>query len=307
MKVTVHFEWPNLPEKTSKLSIPRSWVEKKKVADVIELFVDAYNGKNPDSTIDKGNVHLATAATLGDKVVSDGKIDESLEDRMDYYICEGPFMSSHVDTSAVVDDANAGKLRCKNYGCGKYYTEEENVDGCCKHHVMPPFFHDTIKGWQCCRDKKAFDWEEFQLIEGCSAGKHSQVAQASVFAASPTVAAADKAEAAAPLKTAADYNAANPEAASAAKAAERTLVRKSSRNADGTARCQNKGCGKTFTVAENSTDACVHHSGQAVFHDTMKYWSCCPNAKKMDFDDFMAVPGCTTGWHDDGVIDIAQK
>ena len=54
----MHFEWPNLPEKTSKLSIPRSWVEKKKVADVIELFVDAYNGKNPDSTIDKGNVHL---------------------------------------------------------------------------------------------------------------------------------------------------------------------------------------------------------------------------------------------------------
>jgi hypothetical protein len=29
-----------------------------------------------------------------------------------------------------------------------------------------------------------------------------------------------------------------------------------------------------------------------VFHETAKFWSCCPNKKVYDFDDFQNIPGC---------------
>ena len=41
-----------------------------------------------------------------------------------------------------------------------------------------------------------------------------------------------------------------------------------------------------------------------MFHDTLKFWSCCPEKKCFEFDTFMAVPGCVTGFHDDGVIEL---
>ena len=49
----------------------------------------------------------------------------------------------------------------------------------------------------------------------------------------------------------------NPAAASAASAAAKSLVRKSSRKEDGSAKCQRKGCQKTFIVAENAPEACL--------------------------------------------------
>lgn len=108
------------------------------------------------------------------------------------------------------------------------------------------------------------------------------------------------------LKSIADYNSENPNASSAASSAAKSLIRKSSRKEDGTAKCQRKGCQKVFQVAENTSEAslCVFHRGQPVFHDAVKFWSCCPEKKCFDFDEFLAVPGCGTGVHDDGEIDI---
>jgi hypothetical protein len=209
--------------------------------------------------------------------------------------------------------SNSDQLRCKNYGCGKFYSESENTDTSCRHHVSPPFFHDLIKGWSCCKDRKAYDWDEFQLIEGCAVGRHSNVEQKQLFSQSPTVAAAEAAsqnssDSAPPppvLKSIADYNTQNPDAATAAGSALKSVtVRKSTRREDGTAKCQNKGCQKDFIVAENTATSCTYHCGQAIFHDAAKFWSCCPNSKRYDFDEFMLVPGCTTGYHDDGVIDL---
>jgi hypothetical protein len=45
-------------------------------------------------------------------------------------------------------------------------------------------------------------------------------------------------------------------------------------------------------------------TGNPVFHDAIKLWSCCPDKKCYDFETFLAVPGCATGFHDDGVIDL---
>jgi hypothetical protein len=328
----IHLNWTDYPEKTSKIAIPGKWETEKSVSAVMELFVDAYNAKNPDHVLDIESIHLETQSDgQGDKVYSDAIIGDVLENRNDYYIRPGTYKSPTKEeldaaksASASTTASNEGKLRCRNYGCQKYYTEEENCDTACCHHILPPYFHDTIKGWQCCRDKKAFDWEEFQAIAGCTVSRHSTEDPGQAIALSAREEAgreiaAERAAGASSssndgnelpktvLKSIEQFNIDNPDAASATGTATKMMSapRKSSRNADGmTARCQRKGCGKTIVVSENNPTACNYHGGQAVFHDAMKYWSCCPDKKKMDFDEFMAVPGCCVGNHDDGLVDL---
>ncbi|KIK06594.1 hypothetical protein K443DRAFT_674256 [Laccaria amethystina LaAM-08-1] len=63
-------------------------------------------------------------------------------------------------------------------------------------------------------------------------------------------------------------------------------------------RCTRKGCGKDFT--STSTDKCIFHPGEPVFHEGLKSWSCCKDVNKpvLDFDEFMNLPGCTeTDFH----------
>jgi hypothetical protein len=254
-----------------------------------------------------------------EQIYSDAIVGTVLLDRYDYYIKEGVYVKPTVTAKAASStdtEESVFKLRCKNFGCNQFYNEEDNSDTACKHHVAPPIFHDRIKGWSCCKDIKAYDWEEFQAIEGCSVGRHSTVANGQkIFADSPTVTACNEAEARNPgkqdtapapvLKSIDDYNKQNPEASTAASAAVKTMTtRKSSRRDDGTAKCQNKGCQKVFTVADNHAQACTYHNGQPIFHDAVKFWSCCPKKQCYDFDEFMAVPGCTQGYHDDGEIDL---
>ena len=233
-----------------------------------------------------------------------------LEDRYDYYIKEGAYVTPPEKEIKADDNESVFKLRCKNFGCNKFFTEEENSDTACRHHVAPPIFHDRIKGWTCCKEKKAYDWEEFQAIEGCTVGRHSTEATGQkIFADSPTITACNEAESRNPsgpvLKSISDYNKQNPEATTAASSAVKTMAnRKSSRRDDGTAKCQNKGCQKVFTVADNNADSCVYHKGQPVFHDAVKFWSCCSHKKCYDFDEFLAVPGCAKGYHDDGEVDL---
>jgi hypothetical protein len=240
-------------------------------------------------------------------------VGQFLEDRYDYFIKSGVYVKP---TSVFRSDAAVAAPtapRCKNYGCNQYFEESENSDTACKHHVAPPIFHDRIKGWSCCKEKKAYDWEEFQAIEGCTLGRHSTVDPKLVFSASPTVAAAEAAEAKNPgpvIKSIDSFNKANPDAATAAGSALKGMaVRKSTRKADGTAKCQNKGCNQSFIVAENTpnTHACTYHKGQPVFHDAIKFWSCCLDKKCYDFEQFLAVPGCATGMHDDGEVDLGEQ
>lgn len=143
----------------------------------------------------------------------------------------------------------------------------------------------------------------------CAVGRHSQTVPGANISASPNaVTAGSTAAAAAPaLKSISDYNAQNPTATSAVASAAKIISaeRKSSRSADGlTAKCQRKGCQKTFQICDNCETACVYHRGQPVFHDAVKIWSCCPDKKCYDFDEFLAVPGCALGFHDDGVVEL---
>ncbi|KAI0341755.1 chord-domain-containing protein [Trametopsis cervina] len=66
-------------------------------------------------------------------------------------------------------------------------------------------------------------------------------------------------------------------------------------------RCTNKGCGKDYDQASNTSDSCIFHSGAPVFHEGLKSWSCCQDVNKpvLDFDEFMNIPGCMQGLHTD--------
>jgi hypothetical protein len=66
---------------------------------------------------------------------------------------------------------------------------------------------------------------------------------------------------------------------------------------EGSLLCTNYGCGKRFLPEENNQHACAHHAKPPVFHDTYKFWSCCPEKKAMDFDEFESIPPCVVGPH----------
>nr|XP_013795768.1 PREDICTED: LOW QUALITY PROTEIN: integrin beta-1-binding protein 2 [Apteryx mantelli mantelli] len=60
--------------------------------------------------------------------------------------------------------------------------------------------------------------------------------------------------------------------------------------------CSNAGCGQRFDPQRNSPDSCVYHPGVPIFHDALKGWSCC-RKRTTDFSEFLAIKGCTTGYH----------
>jgi len=68
--------------------------------------------------------------------------------------------------------------------------------------------------------------------------------------------------------------------------------------------CTRNGCRKKYD--DQSNDHCAYHSGNPVFHEGLKSWSCCNEINKpvLTFDDFVAIPGCSTA---DGHTDEQPK
>jgi len=64
----------------------------------------------------------------------------------------------------------------------------------------------------------------------------------------------------------------------------------------GLTQCVNKGCPKKYEGPQTDVEDCKFHPGQPIFHEGMKYWSCCTK-KTTDFEVFMKQEGCTTGKH----------
>ena len=196
--------------------------------------------------------------------------------------------------------------RCNNNGCKKKYLENENNENACKYHPGLPIFHDLKKGWTCCQ-KIVYDWDEFQKIEGCKIGPHcpkvttNKPTDQSEFYQSQTVANAksgidnnpepvlnSKPE---PLKID-DINKEQEKIASKTIKEKKIVI-----TASGKMRCKHGGCNKEYTEEENSDNICSYHSGEAVFHDTKKYWSCCKK-ESWDWDGFMKLPTCCIGKHE---------
>ena len=59
-------------------------------------------------------------------------------------------------------------------------------------------------------------------------------------------------------------------------------------------KCTHFGCNKSFSKGGPYPE-CKYHAKPPVFHETAKFWSCCPNSKAYDWETFQSIPGCCEG------------
>lgn len=72
-----------------------------------------------------------------------------------------------------------------------------------------------------------------------------------------------------------------------------------------TVQCTHFGCKNRFP-RQGPYPECRYHKAPPVFHETAKFWSCCPLKKAYDFEEFEKIPGCCTGTCTD-VKEVDQK
>ena len=61
-----------------------------------------------------------------------------------------------------------------------------------------------------------------------------------------------------------------------------------------TVQCTHFGCHNRFPRGGPYPE-CRYHKAPPVFHETAKFWSCCPHKKAYDWETFQEIPGCETG------------
>lgn len=196
-------------------------------------------------------------------------------------------------------------LTCYHKGCGKEYVETDNTDTACQYHPGMPVFHEGLKGWSCCK-KRVTDFSDFLSMPGCTQGSHTNEKPSEpanpqpepVREAVPQPITMQKQTA--PLSTEAvkvalkqTQQAQSHLEARKKEWSEQAAMASSDTVAPDTL-CLNKGCGKTY--GEAGSTPCTYHAGVPVFHEGMKYWSCCER-KTTDFQRFLEQTGCTTGNH----------
>jgi len=97
----------------------------------------------------------------------------------------------------------------------------------------------------------------------------------------------------------------SPASSGAATEASNTPASKDNKDKDGKVRCKHFGCNKWFDPA--NPPKCVYHKAPPIFHETAKWWSCCPDRKAYDWEEFMRIPGCQTGVCSDVAEGQGQK
>ncbi|KAJ7310364.1 hypothetical protein JRQ81_007275 [Phrynocephalus forsythii] len=210
-------------------------------------------------------------------------------------------------------------LLCYNKGCGQKFDLEKNAPGACLHHPGFPIFHDALKGWSCCK-KRTTDFSEFLSIKGCTKGYHNpekppeakEITREAkggteVIVQGPKPAemlererpSPEEPKQLLPVKVSRSLEEALakldlirkeplPDKASAGTGAEPAV-------SVGTT-CKNSGCKAVYQGEESNLEACTFHPGVPVFHEGMKYWSCC-SIKTTDFTAFLEQKGCSHGKH----------
>ncbi|XP_063706953.1 cysteine and histidine-rich domain-containing protein morgana [Culicoides brevitarsis] len=203
----------------------------------------------------------------------------------------------------------ANFLACYNRGCGQTFEEEKNNEKSCRYHPGEPFFHDAYKGWSCCK-KKSVDFTEFLSIKGCTLGKHSNVKPLELEkpvqeihedTVQPTpleqIKRLPRPDISTPMvQLEAKVAPALKESIDSLPPLEKKKINKSSAEiAVGTV-CTNAGCNKAYEGSSTDETQCFFHPGVPIFHEGMKYWSCCQK-KTSDFTAFMNQTGCDVGKH----------
>ncbi|XP_018334022.1 cysteine and histidine-rich domain-containing protein [Agrilus planipennis] len=202
-------------------------------------------------------------------------------------------------------------LQCYNRGCGQQYDPLNNKEDSCRHHPGSPFFHDAYKGWSCC-SKKCTDFTEFLNIKGCTLSRHSNIKPPEpekpvknnvnsneVIEVKPVVTPKLQRppfeshlsivvpEISPSFKQQLKINKGKSTVVTETEKFEGILV--------GT-NCKNGGCSATYEGPSTDETVCIFHSGVPIFHEGMKYWSCCQR-KTSDFTAFLSQEGCERGNH----------
>ncbi|XP_073469075.1 cysteine and histidine-rich domain-containing protein 1 isoform X1 [Aquarana catesbeiana] len=214
-------------------------------------------------------------------------------------------------------------MLCYNRGCGQRYDSETNTEDSCTYHPGVPVFHDALKGWSCCK-RRTTDFSDFLSIVGCTKGLHSN--EKPPEPVKPEVKTTEKKDltdlkpkfnehiiqAPKPIESIKRPSPDEPltrlelkVSASLKQALDKLKLCSNDSNADadedtgeikiGTS-CKNGGCTKTFNGPQSNEEVCQYHAGVPIFHEGMKYWSCCKR-KTSDFNTFLSQEGCSRGSH----------
>lgn len=209
------------------------------------------------------------------------------------------------------------QVLCYNKGCGEKFNPLDNKEGACRHHPGVPVFHDALKGWSCC-SRRSTDFTEFLNIPGCTYGLHSNVKPvepekkpepvveekpvvvAPEVVIKPIPAPMERPSIKEPLKRL-EMTVGDSLKTALANQLKQLTIENSSTDADDSevskgASCKNNGCLATYLDEESNRDICCYHPGIPIFHEGMKYWSCCQR-KTSDFNAFLSQEGCATGTH----------
>ncbi|XP_067113171.1 cysteine and histidine-rich domain-containing protein 1-like [Osmerus mordax] len=213
---------------------------------------------------------------------------------------------------------------CYNKGCGQRFDLDKNPDDACTYHPGVPVFHDALKGWSCCK-RRTTDFSDFLNIVGCTKGPHNK--EKPPEPVKPEVkTSVDKNDAddlkpkfnefiisaPKPLESICRPSANEPvvrmqqkisaslkQALEKLKLSENNATEMKEEDGDevkiGTS-CKNGGCTKNFDGPASNEEVCMYHAGVPIFHEGMKYWSCCKR-KTSDFNTFLSQEGCTKGTH----------
>ncbi|KAF3428258.1 hypothetical protein E2986_02113 [Frieseomelitta varia] len=202
-------------------------------------------------------------------------------------------------------------LHCYNRGCGKKFDPNNNKEGDCIYHPGYPVFHDAYKGWSCC-NKKCTDFTEFLNIKGCAKSCHSNIKPAE-----PEKPVVDKSKSneviqmiTQPLNNKPALQRPSfetlqvvliPNVSPTLLEQIKGLTCNISENICESKvqigqSCKNNSCKAIYNGSASDDEICNHHPGTPIFHEGMKYWSCCQK-KTTDFSIFLEQPGCTQGKH----------
>ncbi len=217
----------------------------------------------------------------------------------------------------------SAEVLCYNRGCGKTFTP--GVGQCdeeCAFHPGAPYFHDAYKGWTCC-NRKSTDFTEFLNFPGCTRGRHSRVKPKEPENITGNLSKVDdvpeekeRTPVRVPLSAASKLP--RPSLESPMTRMEPNLAKSLTAALDKSPlvaaqppsqseiacipvgeSCKNGGCKARFTgdpAVDDCPDGCRYHPGSPIFHEGMKYWSCCQR-KTSDFQSFLNQEGCQTGRH----------
>ncbi|CAL1301054.1 unnamed protein product, partial [Larinioides sclopetarius] len=223
----------------------------------------------------------------------------------------------------LIEMSGDGKLQCYNRSCGQTFDPDSNKEDSCLHHPGLPVFHDAYKIWSCC-NKKTTDFTEFLNIKGCTRSYHSNVKPPEPV--KPAV--KDNTEVSIPKPLEQKQSMPRPDMGEPLLPLKHTVgaslkpmlekmqkeitlepVEVNDSEVQLNTPCLNKGCHATYKGEVSNAETCLYHSGIPVFHEGMKYWSCCVK-RTTDFNSFLEQVGCSTGkhkWHKDKNVENKVK